>query len=226
MAKTAQKVNRAWAAFREFFPGLFDNEAFIAVGHGIARAWNALRRGIVYLQENKWTARGGFLILTALLMWAVYCAPTLYIHELAAQHPSEISAVRACVTKYSENSENLNGFWDERSVLLTPEDTDYAAVMRLAERLEFRRYIGEPLARLLPDKDGVNASDLEAGDLVLRLEFLNEKEHAYFTLLSYPDACYYAKDGWGSANKYLPVVLRGGSAAAKTLSIFLFQTGS
>ena len=223
MKKSGTKWNKAWAAFRAFFPGLFDNEALIAMGHGIAEAFRALRRGIEYLQAHKWSARWGFLVVTGLLMWAVYCIPTIHIHELAARHPSEIVTVRSTVTKYGRNSANLNGAWEERTVYLAPGDANYDQVLACAQQLEFRRYIGEPLARLVPDKDGVSAEGLKAGDRVMRLEFLNADEHAYFTLLCYPDACYYAKDGWGSTDKFLPVVMRGGSDSAKTLENMLFN---
>lgn len=229
MEKGARQQNRRWEAVCDFFPGLFRNEAFMAVGHGIAVGcrflWRNLCRGLAYLGDHKWTARWGLLALTGFLMWGIYCAPTLSIHELAARHPSEIASLRATVTVYGQNSYNLNGSWQEHSTILTPEDSRFAPALTFAEALQFRRFIGEPLARLLPDKDGVTAGTLKERDMVLRLQFLDEKGSAYFTLLCYPDACYYCKKGWGAQDKFLPVVLLGGNPTAQTLDQYLFRAG-
>lgn len=225
MARGARQANTKWDDLCDFFPGLFRNEAFIAVGHGVSRGvratFSALRSALDYLGQHRWTARWGFLALTAALMWGLYCGPDLTIHQLAARHPDEISAVRGTVTVFSENAHNLNGPWEERCVVLTPEDPAYPAVMNTAGKLTFRRFIGEPLARLSPDRDGVSAAELSNGEKILRLEFLNDGGHAYFTLLCYPGECYYAKDGLGSTDKFLPVALQDPGDAA-TLSMVLF----
>ena len=224
MAKGAKQPNPKWEAVCDFFPGLFRNEAFIAVGHGIRDAFSALQRACDFLYRHKWTARWGFLASTAALMWGLYCGPNLTVHQLAARHPGEIAAVRGTVTVFSENAKNLNGPWEERSVVLSAKNAAYPVVMDAAESLVFRRFIGEPLARLTPDRDGTGAAELADGDRVIRLEFLNEDDHAYFTLLCYPDACYYAKDGLGSAEKFLPVALQNSDSVA-TLSMLLFLLG-
>ena len=224
MARGAKQPNPKWEAVCDFFPGLFRNEAFIAVGHGVRDGFFALRRACGYLYQHKWTARWGFLALTAALMWGLYCGPDLTIHQLAARHPDEISAVRGTVTVFSENSRNLNGPWEERCVMLTPENAAYPTVMDTAGKLVFRRFIGEPLARLSPDRDGVGAAELSDGEKILRLEFLNDGGHAYFTLLCYPGECYYAKDGLGSTDKFLPVALQDPETAA-TLGMVLFLLG-
>lgn len=221
MAKGARQPNPKWEAVCDFFPGLFRNEAFFAVGHGIQTAFFALRNACDFFYRHKRTARWGFLALTAALMWGLYCGPELTVHQLAARHPGEIAAVRGTATVFSDVAHNLNGPWDERSVVLSAEDAAYPVVMDAAEELVFRRFIGEPLARLTPDRDGVGAAELTDGQHTVRLEFLDRDGHAYFTLLCYPDACYYAKDGLGSTEKFLPVALQNEDGVA-TLSMVLF----
>lgn len=218
-----EKLHRAWTALRDFLPGLFDNESFRSIGRGIVRGWQGLRRGIAYLGEHRAAARWGLLAVTAVWMWIIYCVPTVHIHELAARHPSEISALRITLTEYRSDVQTAGLPWEDRQVLLTPETREYPLVMGALENLHFRRYIGEPLARLLPDRDGTHADGLTEGDMVLRLEYLDDRGHAYFTLLSYPRNCYYSKDGWGSSEKYLPVVLRGGSDSLRSLSNMLYH---
>lgn len=217
-----EKLHHAWSALQEFLPGLFDNESFRIIGRGIVRGWQGLRRGIAYLSEHRWAARWGLLAVTALSMWIVYCAPTVCIHELAARHPSEISTVRITMTKYHNQDQAFGLPWEDRQVLLTPETREYPLVMGALENLRFRRYIGEPLARLLPDRDGTYADGLTVGDIAMRLEYLDDRGHAYFTLLSYPRNSYYSKDGWGSTEKYLPVVLKGGSDSLRSLGNMLY----
>lgn len=215
-------------AVYDFFPGLFRNETFITVGHGVAQGarvtCRALCRTAELLYRQRWTARWSFLALTGLLMWGLYCGPNLTVYELAARHPDEIAAVRGTVTVFGKTARNLNGAWDERSVVWKAKAPAFAPVMDAAETLTFRRFIGEPLARLTPDRDGVSASGLTDGDRTLRLEFLDESGHAYFTLLCYPDTCYYAKDGLGSSHKFLPVALKTPDGAA-ALCTALFPPG-
>ena len=203
---------------REFFPGIFEDEVWQAVGRGISRFCR-------YIYREPSLMRAAFLLISALILLRIYTGSDISIYELSAT-PDETPTVMAHTTLY--DPDDPYGVWKDQEIVLPENGYHYSRVHQLLGQLKFRRCASEPFARLKAPEP-VSMKDLQEGDIVLYLELRDDEGVPFFALQyqpddSWPTKCGYWKNGLGiSEGELLQVRLTEGDLSE--LAAYLYELG-
>lgn len=203
---------------REFFPGIFEDEIWQAVGRAIARFCR-------YIYREPARMRAAFLLIAALIFLRLYTGSDLSIYELSST-TDETPTVMAHATLY--DPDDPYGVWKEQEIVLPENGYHYSRVHQLLGQLRFRRCATEPFARLKAPAP-MTMKDLQQGDIVLYLELRDSDGMPFFALQYRPDEgqtgrCYYWKNGLGMGEgELLPVKMVSGDLSE--LAAYLYDLG-
>ena len=203
---------------REFFPGIFEDEVWQAVGHGISRFFR-------YIYREPSRMRAAFLLISALIFLRIYTGSDISIYELSSTTNAS-PTVMAHTTLY--DPDDPYGVWKDQEIVLPEYGYHYARVHQLLGQLKFRRCVTEPFARLKAPEP-TPMKDLQEGDIVLYLELRDSDGTPFFALQyqpddSWPTKCCYWKSGLGiGEGELLPVKLVDGDLSE--LAAYLYELG-
>lgn len=198
-----------WQQVKDFFPGIFEDEVWQAIGRGIARFCR-------YIYREPARLRAAFLLIAALIFLRIYTGRAVNVYELSSTPDCPRPTIAAHISQYDPT--DPYAVWTERDLTLTRGSYGYGTVHRMLGELEFRRLATEPFARLKA-ADALRVKNLSNGDTVLYLQLLDDEGDPFLALQYLPDdrrqpVCYYSKDGIAiSSGEFLKVKITAGSFA-------------